>query len=214
MDTIGERIQQIRKSKKLTQTEFGKMFGVTHAHISSIERGKDKPSEMFILFIIEKLKINETWLRTGKGKMDDHYEGLVDGFFDGHSVQGLMIKYNHIIDHITEYLQDIDKDELNAIVWSLSYFQLRLICSDINDGKKRQEYLNELEKLTKTMDILFSEIKLVSDLNNGRKIPYQSLLLISVKSNELIKEINSCLRNILNIYIDVYAKFDKDYKIF
>lgn len=66
---IGERFRMLRKNMRLTQTEFGQMFGVTHAHISAIEKGKTNPSEMFILFIVEKLKVDEVWLRTGKGDM-------------------------------------------------------------------------------------------------------------------------------------------------
>ena len=41
LKNVGERMKSIRKSRKLTQTQFGKKLGVTYAHISNIERGRD-----------------------------------------------------------------------------------------------------------------------------------------------------------------------------
>lgn len=69
MDEIGERIYRLRKGLNFTQTEFANMFGVTHAHISSIEKGKYTPSKTLIMFISEKLGVSENWLQTGKGDM-------------------------------------------------------------------------------------------------------------------------------------------------
>lgn len=70
--TFGERLREIRKSLKLTQTEFGNLFGLSHPHISNVENGRDNPSEMFIRFIIEKLNVDEQWLRTGISQKDSH----------------------------------------------------------------------------------------------------------------------------------------------
>lgn len=41
MNTIGERIKEVRKDFSLTQTEFGKKIGVSHSHISKIESNKE-----------------------------------------------------------------------------------------------------------------------------------------------------------------------------
>lgn len=69
MEGIGLRIRMLRKEKHFTQTEFADLFGVTHAHISAIEKGKNMPSEMLVMFICEKMYVNREWLQTGKGDM-------------------------------------------------------------------------------------------------------------------------------------------------
>lgn len=69
MNEIGLRIRSLRKRFGYTQTEFAALFGVTHAHISAIENGKDMPSKMLIMFICEKLGTSRQWLETGKGDM-------------------------------------------------------------------------------------------------------------------------------------------------
>lgn len=69
MEGIGSRIRRLRKEGHFTQAEFAALFGVTHAHISAIEKGKNMPSEMFVMFICEKLHVNREWLQSGKGDM-------------------------------------------------------------------------------------------------------------------------------------------------
>lgn len=69
MDEIGLRIRSLRKTLGYTQNEFAALFGVTHAHISAIETGKNMPSEMLVMFICEKLGASRQWLETGEGDM-------------------------------------------------------------------------------------------------------------------------------------------------
>lgn len=69
MDGIGSRIRSLRKVFHYTQVEFAALFGVTYAHISAIEKGKNMPSEMLVMFICEKLGVSRQWLETGKGDM-------------------------------------------------------------------------------------------------------------------------------------------------
>jgi len=44
MDTIGEKIRKIRRSKEKTQRELGIFLGCSEAQISHIENGNRKPS--------------------------------------------------------------------------------------------------------------------------------------------------------------------------
>ena len=41
MNTIGERIKEIRKDEHLTQVEFAQIFGLSHSHISNIENNRE-----------------------------------------------------------------------------------------------------------------------------------------------------------------------------
>ncbi len=67
MDNIGFRIRRLREVLNFSQAEFAKMFGVTTACISAIEKGTRFPSKMLALFICEKTCANRRWLIDGEG---------------------------------------------------------------------------------------------------------------------------------------------------
>ncbi|MBQ9721002.1 MAG: helix-turn-helix transcriptional regulator [Oscillospiraceae bacterium] len=69
MSTIGERIKLIRKEKKLTQVELGKLLGITGAGISYIESGGSQPTEAALKLICATYRVNYKWLTTGEGAM-------------------------------------------------------------------------------------------------------------------------------------------------
>lgn len=69
MDTIGNRVKQVRKDIPLTLTDFGGRIGITAASLSNIENGKTNPSDQTIRSICREFKVNEIWLRTGEGEM-------------------------------------------------------------------------------------------------------------------------------------------------
>lgn len=64
-----DRIQQVRRSAGLNQTEFGKRIGVAQTTIAGYENGSRSLSDAAILSICREFCINETWLRTGAGDM-------------------------------------------------------------------------------------------------------------------------------------------------
>ncbi len=62
----GERIKEIRKTNGFTQEEFGKMFGLSHSHISNVEKERKNPSKTLLLFISSKFGLDYEWLAYGK----------------------------------------------------------------------------------------------------------------------------------------------------
>ena len=68
-DHLNERIKAIRKEKKLTQSEFGAIIGVKGNTITNYESGNRAPSDAVIFSICREFNVNESWLRTGEGKM-------------------------------------------------------------------------------------------------------------------------------------------------
>ena len=62
-----ERIKEIRKHYKLTQTEFGERIGVKGNTITGYETGIRTPSDAVIVSICREFNCNEVWLRTGEG---------------------------------------------------------------------------------------------------------------------------------------------------
>lgn len=66
---IGERIQELRKSKGMTQQEFADSLSVPRSTIAGYEADKREPISATISLICQKFGVNEVWLRTGEGDM-------------------------------------------------------------------------------------------------------------------------------------------------
>ena len=66
--TIGERIKQIRKEKKLTLEKFGKKIKISGQSVSRLENGVNNPSEQTVALICREFGVSEDWLLTGEGK--------------------------------------------------------------------------------------------------------------------------------------------------
>lgn len=66
--SLNERIKKIRKSLDLTQAEFGRRIGMKQNTIALIEGGRNT-SNQTIFAICREFRVNEAWLRTGKGEM-------------------------------------------------------------------------------------------------------------------------------------------------
>lgn len=62
-----DRIKKIRKEANLTQQEFADRLGVKRGTIANYELGRNTPIDAVISLICREFKINEEWLRTGKG---------------------------------------------------------------------------------------------------------------------------------------------------
>lgn len=63
------RIKELRKCLKLTQTEFGERIGVKGNTITGYETGLRSPSDAVINSICREFNVTEEWLRTGDGDM-------------------------------------------------------------------------------------------------------------------------------------------------
>lgn len=66
---MNERIIELRKALKLTQTEFGNRLGVGKTTISQIEHGINNITEQMIKSICREFNVSEEWLRNGTGEM-------------------------------------------------------------------------------------------------------------------------------------------------
>ena len=82
-----DRIREIRKSKHLTQQEFGESLGVSGAAISKIEVGDNIPSGALVKLICSTYHVNYLWLTEGEGPMQEamNTDDLVDLYMAGES---------------------------------------------------------------------------------------------------------------------------------
>ena len=63
------RIQETRKSAKMTQDEFAETLGVSKNYVWMIEKGSRTPSQRTLKDICQKFKVNYEWLVNGTGEM-------------------------------------------------------------------------------------------------------------------------------------------------
>ena len=69
MESIGTRIKKLRDALHITQSEFAKKIGSVQNTITGYETGRREPSNQVIALICQVFRVNEEWLRTGKGEM-------------------------------------------------------------------------------------------------------------------------------------------------
>ncbi|MDR2734288.1 MAG: helix-turn-helix domain-containing protein [Spirochaetota bacterium] len=82
-----ERLESLRKTLGLTQTEFAEKMGLSCSAISMIEQGRNPLGESKIRLISLVFGVNEAWLRDGTGDMlnaaglkEDEERRLLDDF--------------------------------------------------------------------------------------------------------------------------------------
>ncbi|MEB1806017.1 MAG: helix-turn-helix domain-containing protein [Bacillaceae bacterium] len=65
METIGERIKELRKSVDLSQKEFSKKIGISQGSLSDIEKGRNKPSIETFIAISNQFNVTIDWIIKG-----------------------------------------------------------------------------------------------------------------------------------------------------
>lgn len=68
--TENERVKELRRTRGLTQSEFGEKLGVQNSAISKIERGENIVTDQMRLLISREFNVREEWLRDGVGPME------------------------------------------------------------------------------------------------------------------------------------------------
>lgn len=76
--SLGKNIKSVRLSKKLNQSEFSKLIGISRSYLSDLENDRKSPSIETISKISEKLDVSTLYLLTGKKTISD-YESMDDG---------------------------------------------------------------------------------------------------------------------------------------
>lgn len=69
MNTIGERLKQLRKELHITQVEMGNLIGITGSAISQVEAGVSRLTDAAIKLICQTYHVSYIWLTAGDGPM-------------------------------------------------------------------------------------------------------------------------------------------------
>lgn len=209
MQTLGSRIKAIRTSEKLKQADFAKRVLVSASYISKVESNKEVPSDIFIKLLSLEFNVSYEWLKNGTGERE--LSSLSD--FDTRTDSGNIVKFEFMNQKLVEYLKKIDGEELKLVVNIISYFQSSLINEDFIDKEKRILYLENLEKIIKTLEITFSKAHTLCSLKDSPN-DYKALLSFSSSANEYIYDVNNSIRNILNLYVEQILKENLSFKVF
>lgn len=67
--STGQRIKELRKSIKLSQTDFAAKINLKQSAVGMVERGLRHPTDRMISDICRVYGCSENWLRTGEGSM-------------------------------------------------------------------------------------------------------------------------------------------------
>lgn len=70
---MNNRIKELRLDLDLSQEAFGKRIKIQRSSVSKIETGENCPSDQTISLICKEFNVNEEWLRTGKGGVENRY---------------------------------------------------------------------------------------------------------------------------------------------
>ncbi len=133
MDELGRRIKSIRNEHGVTQKEFGSRLGISHAHVSNIESGKDTPSDNLIKLMSREFGVNEEWLRTGNGerKAADYY---------GEDIEVLKAVFSDLL----IILGELTSTKSNVKKANYSYCLNACANLLLNDGLPEDRYLDYL----------------------------------------------------------------------
>jgi transcriptional regulator with XRE-family HTH domain len=66
--TLGNRLNQIRKDKGLSQQAFAALLDTSSGYISEIEQGKKMPGSEFLLSLWRVFSVDLNWFLTGEEK--------------------------------------------------------------------------------------------------------------------------------------------------
>ena len=68
---IGERIKELRKSKKMSQSELGKFIGVSQTTVTAWENGRAEPSSSYVAKLATFFNVSTDYLLGRYPREDD-----------------------------------------------------------------------------------------------------------------------------------------------
>lgn len=169
----GEMIKAIRQRYGLSQQEFGARLGVTHAHISKIESGKENPSETLLKLI--------------------KYEFKVDKFLGVPSSTVTKPKIKQYLNILEDLMLKHKKSDGCLYNTEFMLAALITIYRDTNKSEMYQELL--LDSLSGIID----EIAQFIETTQKEPVGEDSILLQGSKLSRLKNEVGSCLDNLYSL---------------
>lgn len=118
------RILKIRKESKLTQDAFAEKLNLSKNFVWMLEKGERVPSDRTISDICREFKVNEEWLRTGRGKMyteaEDETASIVSDLLEENNpvydvIKSIMKTYKKLEPKSQKVIENFAKELLEEI---------------------------------------------------------------------------------------------------
>lgn len=112
-ELIGQRVSTLRKTLKLTQTDFAKALSIGQQALSLIENGQRDLSEKNIKLICFSYKVSYDWLVYGSGNMfqndNDDAQAIISSILDGDDefIKSTLIKFAKLDAKYWQMIKDI-----------------------------------------------------------------------------------------------------------
>lgn len=113
--TQGERVKAIRKELNMTLEQFGEKLGVTKTAISYVENNKRNLTEQMLLSICREFGVNEIWLRTGEGNIENMFTKLSDDDRYSINLGKLSITENQLAKNMLNAIAEASPEKLKHI---------------------------------------------------------------------------------------------------
>lgn len=112
---MNERIKELRKSLGLTQQQFADKLGIARGNIAAYEVGKNAVSNAVISLVCKEFDVNEVWLRTGEGGIDNMFIQVSNDDEYSLALGKLTVEENELVKNAVKYLANAEPDKLRAI---------------------------------------------------------------------------------------------------
>lgn len=192
MDTINERIREVRKMLKMNQNQFAKELGVSRTHVSNMENGNDNPSSSLIKLLCVRFNIDETWLVEGIGSPMPNFDTVSD--------DGLMSKYNTMRVMLEQMLKSRTGEELKSTVETFSYIVSLLTANGLSK-ENRAAYLAAVCESISMIEVQEFATHCLGNYGKLGKGSYEMLLRYKTESEKRIADIEQKIREMNNIYL-------------
>lgn len=169
----GEAIKAIRQRYGLSQQEFGARLGVTHAHISKIESGKENPSETLLKLIKYEFKIDK-----------------LSGVYPSEMTKPKIKQYLKMIEDVLLNQENSDGSLYN------SEFMLAALTSIYLNTSESEIYR---ELLLEALSGIIDEIAQFLESTPNGCADQEALLLQESKFSRLKHEIDSCVESLYTL---------------
>ena len=113
--TQGERVKAIRKELNMTLEQFGEKLGVTKTAISYVENNKRNLTKQMLLSICREFGVNEIWLRTGEGDIENMFTKLSDDDRYSINLGKLSITENQLAKNMLNAIAEASPEKLKHI---------------------------------------------------------------------------------------------------
>lgn len=113
--TQGERVKAVRKELNMTLEQFGEKLGVTKTAISYVENNKRNLTEQMLLSICREFGVNEVWLRTGEGGIENMFTKLSDDDRYSINLGKLSVTENQIAKNMLNMIAEASPEKLKNI---------------------------------------------------------------------------------------------------